>query len=82
MAGLTTKKRKSLKKSQFAVPGGRKYPIHDEAHARNALARVSQFGSPAEKSQVRAAVAKKFPEVAQSKGPQAKKTGGKKQKGR
>ena len=81
MADLTTKKRKSLKKSQFAVPGERKYPIHDKSHAQNALSRVSQFGTPAEKAQVRAAVAKKFPGVAQSKGPQAKKTGGKKKKG-
>lgn len=78
MASLTTKKRKSLKKSQFAIPGGRKYPINDQSHARSALQRVSQFGTPEEKSKVRTAVAKKFPGIAQSKGPQAKKTGGKK----
>lgn len=63
MAKLTAKKRNSLKKSQFAEPGKRAYPINDLAHARNALARVSQFGSPAEKAKVRAAVHKKFPGI-------------------
>lgn len=42
MAMLTTKKRKKLSKSQFADPVNEAYPIHDAAHARNALARVSQ----------------------------------------
>lgn len=42
MAELTAKKRKKLKKSQFAMPGERKYPIHDRPHATNALARARQ----------------------------------------
>lgn len=63
LAELTTKARKKLKKSQFAVPGKRAYPIHDESHARNALARVSQHGTPAEKSKVRAAVKRKYPSM-------------------
>lgn len=67
MAALTTKKRNRLKKSSFALPG-RRYPINDPAHARNALARVSQFGTPAEKSKVKAAVAKKYPSITQTKG--------------
>jgi hypothetical protein len=62
MAVLTTKARKKLKTKQFALPGGR-YPIHDAAHARNALARISQYGSPAEQKKVRAAVAKKYPDI-------------------
>ena len=66
MAKLTTKKRKALKKSQFAEPGKRAYPINDKSHARNALARVSQFGSPAEKAKVRAAVHRKFPDIGQA----------------
>lgn len=37
---LTTKKRNSLKDSDFAVPGKRKLPIHDCNHARNAAARL------------------------------------------
>jgi hypothetical protein len=59
---LTTEKRKSLKKGSFALPG-RRYPIEDMNHARNALARVAQHGSPAEMARVRAAVHKKFPSV-------------------
>ena len=42
---------------------GGSYPIPDESHARNALARVSQHGSEAEKAKVRAAVEKKFPNI-------------------
>ena len=41
MAELTTKKRKSLKSSQFAGPD-RSYPVPDRAHAANAKARASQ----------------------------------------
>lgn len=62
MAILTTEKRKSLPKTAFALPGGR-YPIHDKAHARNALARIMQFGSPSEQAKVKAAVHKKFPSI-------------------
>jgi hypothetical protein len=98
MAELTAKRRKDLPKSSFALPGkgegpqgkgAGSYPIPDQSHARNALTRVSQHGSPEEKKQVRAAVARKFPGIEQSpsrpgvpstgdlrsKGPQAKRTG-------
>lgn len=64
MAVLTTKARKAIPTKSFAEPGKRAYPIEDIAHARNALARVSQFGSDAEKAQVRTAVYKKYPELA------------------
>ena len=53
---LTYGERQSLHKSSFVFPGERRYPIEDKSHARNALARVSQFGSSAEKAKVRAAV--------------------------
>jgi hypothetical protein len=46
---LSTKDRKKLSKKSFALPGKRKYPIPDKAHARNALARVAQHGTPAAK---------------------------------
>ena len=39
------KNRKKLDKAAFALPGKRKYPIPDKAHARNALARVAQHGN-------------------------------------
>jgi hypothetical protein len=42
MAVLTTKKRNSLPKSKFALPGARKYPIFDKSHAANAKARAEQ----------------------------------------
>lgn len=42
MAKLTTKARKALPKSDFALPNKRGYPVEDKAHARNAKARASQ----------------------------------------
>jgi hypothetical protein len=59
-----------LPTSEFAEPGERKYPVSDKSHAANARARVSQFGSPAEKKAVFGKTAKFF------KGkPKAKKSG-------
>lgn len=80
MAKLTTKGRKRIKKGNFAIPERRAYPIHDRSHARNALARVSQHGTPSEKRRVRAAVARKYPGLAQSNKTQKKKTGPKRKK--
>ena len=65
MAKLTSKQRKNLSGGEFAIPEKKAYPINDPAHARNALARVSQFGTPAEKSQVQAAVHRHFPDIGQ-----------------
>ena len=62
MAKLTAEERSKIRSSSFALPG-RRYPIEDANHARNALSRVSQNGSPAEKSKVRAAVSRKFPGI-------------------
>jgi len=42
MAELSTKKRKSLPKSDYGLPEQRKYPMPDKSHARNAKARASQ----------------------------------------
>lgn len=63
MATLTAKQRKRMSTSTFAIPESRSYPIPDESHARNALARVAQHGTPAEKKRVRAAVKRKFPNI-------------------
>lgn len=65
MAKLTAQQRKRLPNSIFALPG-RRYPVNDAVHARNALARVSQFGTPAEKSAVRRRVRLKFKGIGQS----------------
>lgn len=66
MARLTSKQRNKLPTKSFAEPGKRAYPINDASHARNALSRVSQFGSPSEKKQVRAAVHRKYPGIGKS----------------
>lgn len=63
MTELTTKKRKALKKKSFAIPEKRAYPIHDISHARNALARVAQHGTPEEKAKVKRAVYRKYPSL-------------------
>ncbi len=64
---LTYAKRQKLPKSSFVDKKDRKYPIEDVSHARNALARVSQFGSSSEKAKVRSAVHKKFPNIQEKK---------------
>lgn len=63
MARIKAKSRKRMKSSSFALPSKRKYPIPDKSHARNALARVAQHGTPAEKKAVRARVTKKYPSL-------------------
>lgn len=62
MGLLTTKARKKLSASAFAGPD-RSYPIEDENHARNALARVSQYGTPELKSRVHKQVKRKYPGI-------------------
>ena len=42
MARLSTAKRKSLPKSDFGLPGSRKFPMPDRSHAANAKSRASQ----------------------------------------
>lgn len=42
MAELTPKKRDKEPSSDFGLPGERKYPMPDQAHAVNAKARASQ----------------------------------------
>jgi hypothetical protein len=66
MAKLTTKQRKALPSKSFAGPN-RSYPINDPNHARNALARVSQFGSPELQARVKAKVKAKFPGIGKKK---------------
>jgi len=42
MSVLSAAERKKLKPEQFGLPGERKYPMPDRAHAINAKARASQ----------------------------------------
>lgn len=68
---LTTEARSKLPDSAFVFPAERRYPIHDRSHARNALARVSQHGTPDEKARVRAAVARRYPGMGKKKAEKA-----------
>jgi len=61
---LSAGQRQALPRSDFAVPGkapgSGSYPMPDRAHAANAKARASQFGSPAVKSAVARKAKAKF----------------------
>lgn len=61
---LTARARDKLPDSAFALPG-RKYPYQDLNHARAALSRVSQHGTPEEQAVVRRKVYAKFPQLRQ-----------------
>lgn len=66
MAVLTAKQRKAIPGKEFAGPD-RSYPIEDKAHARNALARVAQHGSPELQAKVRRKVMDRYPSMKVSK---------------
>jgi hypothetical protein len=66
MAKLTTKQRKALPAKEFVFPKTREFPIEDEAHARDALARAARKGGAVE-AKVRAAVHKKYPNIVEKK---------------
>ncbi len=66
MGKLTSKERKQMPAGKFALPG-RRYPIEDASHARNALARVAQHGTPEEKKTVRAKVHREYPSIGRVK---------------
>lgn len=63
MAKLDTESRKKLKSKDFVFPKERRYPIFDKSHGANALARVTQHGSPEEKSKVRRAVCSRYSDL-------------------
>lgn len=62
---LDAKARAHISEKNFAGPD-RSYPIENASHARNALARVSQHGSPELQARVRAKVHAKYPGIEQS----------------
>jgi hypothetical protein len=74
-ATLTAAQRKELPKSAFVfpekAPDAGSYPIHDMAHAKNALARSS--GKP-EEAKVRAAVHRRYPQLKPKKVAKASAT--------
>jgi hypothetical protein len=72
VARLTSRGRKRMKAKQFALPGKR-FPIHNASHARNALARAANL-PPAERQKVRRKVKARFPSI-QVSGLKRKKKG-------
>mgnify|MGYP003655449019 FL=1 len=73
---LSAEDRRELPNSDFVLPGkgegpkGKQagsYPIPDESHARSALGMVAKHGTSEEKTKVRAAVKKKYPDIEQGK---------------
>ena len=67
MAVLSMAEIRALPKSAFAVPskapGPGSYPMPDAAHARNALSRAAQHGSPAVQSKVKHKVRRLFSKI-------------------
>jgi hypothetical protein len=60
MARLTAEQRRRLPSSAFVYPRERRYPIHDVAHARNALARAGQPQTSGSYATVARAVGKRW----------------------
>ena len=71
MSKLTAKERNRLPDSAFAAPG-RRFPIENQSHARNALARASQFASPELEAKIKSKVRRRFPNI-QVEGEPSKK---------
>jgi hypothetical protein len=63
VAKMTSRQRKNLPASAFAIPGKRAYPIQNKAHARAALSRVAADGTAGQRAAVRAAVGRKYPSI-------------------
>jgi hypothetical protein len=63
---LTSNARKKIANKNFAL-SGRRYPIEDKNHARNALARASQNATPAEQEEIERKVHAKFPGIGKKK---------------
>jgi hypothetical protein len=55
--------RAQMPASDFGLPATKQYRIDDAAHARDALSRVAQDGTPAQQAQVRARVKAKYPSI-------------------
>ena len=66
MAKLDAAKRNALSTGSFALPG-RRYPINDASHARNALARASGNATPAEQATIKRKVHARFPNIGDHK---------------
>lgn len=63
MSKLAYSRRKRMRPNLFALEKQRKYPLDTIARARNALARVSAYGTSNEKYEVRREVFAKYPQL-------------------
>lgn len=61
MSKLTTERREEIPGGDFALPG-RRYPIHDENHARYALS-MAHYASPEEQETIRRKVHARYPGI-------------------
>lgn len=66
MAKLKAAERKKLPARDFALGKGHE-PIEDRSHARAALTMGMRDKSPAQKARIRAAVHRKYPDMAKGK---------------
>ena len=82
MAKLKKGQRRKLPSSSFAYPSTRKYPIHDKAHARNALSRAAQKKTSGTYAHVAAAVNRRYPGMAKGKKKRKKSTSARRKKRR
>lgn len=64
---LTAAGRRRIKPSNFAL-SGRRYPINTPRRARNALSRIAQHGTRAERLTVQRKVARRYPGIDVTKG--------------
>jgi len=60
---LSAEGREKIKSKNFVYPGSKSYPIHDRAHARNALARAAQSKTKGSYEKVAAKVHRRFPDI-------------------
>ncbi len=63
MSKLTTERREEIPGGDFALPG-RRYPIHDENHARAALS-MAHYASAAEQAEIKRKVHARYPQIGQ-----------------
>jgi hypothetical protein len=60
---LTTERRDEIPGGEFALPN-RRFPIHDESHARAALS-MAHYASPAEQAEIKRKVHARYPGIGQ-----------------
>ena len=60
---LKSSQRDALPSSAFVFPETRKYPIHDESHARSALSLGAKHATPEQLAKIKSAVKRRYPDI-------------------